>query len=136
MYGLAQIYDDAKYDLDDLLRLHGLAKVLGLEKRDIISAFELIKHNQLETLQLKAAYLRSEINALEWERARSANRLFKVNRMIYESEETLRQKRGEIAYLDRESKKLQLRIIDYNTHNLQPIVHSEPATQIVTYNKE
>ena len=51
MYGLAQIYDDAKYDLDDLLRLHGLAKVLGLEKRDIISAFELIKHNQLQNLQ-------------------------------------------------------------------------------------
>jgi hypothetical protein len=141
MYGLAQIYDDAKYDLDDLLRLHGLTKVLGVEKHDIITAFELIKHNQLQILQWKAAYLRSEINALEWERARSANRLFKVNRMIYESEETLRQKRGETAYLNREYKKLQLRIIDYNTHNLQPMAHSEHdsdsnSTQIVPYNKE
>jgi hypothetical protein len=112
-----------------------------MEKHDIISAFELIKHNQLHSMQWKAGYIRSEINALEWERARSANQLFKLNRMIYESEEALMHKRGEMAYLNRQSRKLQQRIIDYNTHNLHPIAHSEPdtnlrSTQIVPYNKE
>jgi chromosome segregation ATPase len=89
-----------------------------LEKHDIISAFELIKHNQLETLQWKAGHLRDEINMLEWERTRYTNHLFKLNKLIYETEETLAQKRGEMAYLNRECRKLRQRIIDYNTVNL------------------
>jgi hypothetical protein len=61
--------------------------------------------------------------------------------MINEYEETLAQKRGEMAYLNRQSRKLQQRIIDYNTHNLHPIAQSERdtnshSTQIVPYNKE
>jgi hypothetical protein len=36
MYGLAQICEEAKYDIHDLLRLHRIAKVRGMEKRDII----------------------------------------------------------------------------------------------------
>ena len=48
--------------------------------------------------------------------------------MINESEEILAQKRGEMAYLNRECKKLRQRIIDYNTVNLQPIIHLEPDT--------
>ena len=141
MYGLSQIYDEAKYDLHDLLRLHRIVKVLGLEKHDIISAFELIKHNQLETMQWKAGYLRSEITRLEWEKRKSRYHLFDLERMINESEETLAHKRGEMAYLNRECRKLRQRFIDYNTHNLQPITQSEPdtnshSTQIVPYNKE
>ena len=65
MHILAQTYEEAEYDLHDLLGLHRIAKLLGLKKRDIISAFELIKYNELETLQWKAGYLRSEINTLE-----------------------------------------------------------------------
>ena len=140
MHGLAQIYEEAKYDLDDLLRLHRIVKLLGLEKHDIISAFELIKHNQLHTLQSRAEYLRYEINMLEIEKTRSEHRVVRLKRMIYESEETLAQKRGEMAYLNRESRKLRQRIIDYNSHNLHPIAHSEPdsyshSNQIVPYNK-
>jgi len=74
MYGLAQIYEEAKYDVHDLLRLHRIAKVRGIEKRDIISVFDLIKYNQLETMQWTAGYLRSEINRLEWEKRSSTNR--------------------------------------------------------------
>ena len=141
MYGLSQIYDEAKYDLHDLLRLHRIVKVLGLEKHDIISAFELIKNNQLETLQWKAAYLRSAIYKLEREKRNSTNQIFELKRMIQELEETLAQKRGEMAYLNRECRKLRQRFIDYNTHNLHPITHSESntdshSTQIVPYNKE
>src|SRR5215510_14254255 len=141
MYGLSQIYDEAKYDLHDLLRLHRIVKVLGLEKHDIISAFELIKHNQLETMQWKAGYLKSEITRLEWEKRNSMYHLSNLRRMINEFEETLAQKRGEMAYLNRECRKLRQRFIDYNTHNLHPIVQSEPdtnphSTQIVPYNKE
>jgi len=36
MYGLAQIYEEAKHDLHDLLRLHRIVKDLGMEKQDII----------------------------------------------------------------------------------------------------
>ena len=141
MYGLAQICEEAKYDVHDLLRLHRIAKVRGMEKRDIISALDIIKHNQLETLQWKAGYLKSEINMLEWEKRKSMNQIFKMKWMIQEFEETLAQKRGEMAYLNRECRKLRQRFIDYNTHNLQPITHSESntdsnSTQIVPYNKE
>ena len=75
MYGLAQICEEAKYDVHDLLRLHRIAKVRGMEKDDIISVFYLIKHDQLETLQWQAGYLRSEINALEWKKRNSMNHL-------------------------------------------------------------
>jgi hypothetical protein len=133
MSRLAQIYDEAKYDLHDLLRLHRIVKALGMEKRDIISVFNLIKHNQLETMQWKAGYLRSEINTLEWKKRN-------LERTINEYEETLAQKRAEMAYLNRESIKLR-RVVDYNTNNLQPITHPEPdtnslSTRILPYNKE
>jgi len=141
MYGLAQICEEAKYDVHDLLRLHRIAKVRGMEKRDIISVFDLIKYNQLEDLQLKAENLRDEINMLEIEKTRSGHQIVRLNRMIRGSEETLAQKRGEMAYLNRECRKLRQRFIEYNTHNLQPITYSEPdtdsnSTQIVPYNKE
>jgi hypothetical protein len=48
MYRFARNYEEAKYDVDDLLRLRRIVKLLGLEKHDIISAFQLIKHNQLD----------------------------------------------------------------------------------------
>jgi hypothetical protein len=41
MYGLAQIYEEAKYDIHDLLRLHKIAKDLGMEKQDIINVLTL-----------------------------------------------------------------------------------------------
>ena len=103
-----------------------MAKVLGLEKHDITSAFELIKHNQLETMQWKAGYLRSLINALEREKRNSTNHLFNLERMINESEETLAQKRGEMAYLNRECRKLRqrttTRITCILSHNQIPIL--------------
>ncbi len=141
MYRLAEIYEKAEYDLQELLTLHRLVKILGMERHDIISAFELIKHNKLETLQSKAEDLRSAINTLEWERRKSTNKLFRLSRTINEYEESLGQKRGEMAYLNRESIKLRQRIVEYNSHNLRPIAHSEPdansdSSQIVPYNKE
>jgi chromosome segregation ATPase len=141
MCRLAQIYEEAKYDLHDLLRLHRILKVRGMEKRDIISVFDLVKRNQLETLQWKAAYLRSEINRLERKQRNSTYHLFNLERTINEYEETLTQKRAEMAYVNRESIKLRQRIVDYNSHNLRPIAHSEPdansdTTRIVPYNKE
>ena len=112
-----------------------------MEKHDITSALELIKHNQLETLQRKAEYLRFEINTLEWKKRNSTYLLSDLERTINEYEETLAQKRGEMAYLNRETRKLRQRIIDYSSHNLRPITHSEPdanshSTEIVPYNKE
>jgi hypothetical protein len=78
---------------------------------------------------------------LETEKRKYMDHIFNLKRMIRESEETLAQKRGEMAYLNRETRKLRQRIIDYNTVNLSHITHSEPDTdshssQIVPYNKE
>jgi hypothetical protein len=108
---------------------------------DRSNVLDFVKYNQLETLQSKAGYLRSEINTLEWEKRKSTNQLFELKWMIHEYEETLAQKRGEMAYLNWECRKLRQRFIDYNTHNLHPIAHPEPdtnshSTQIVPYNKE
>src|SRR5215831_18149284 len=139
MYGLAQIYEEAKYDLHDLLRLHRIVKVRGMEKQDITNVLDLVKNNQLQILQSRAEYLRYEINMLEIEKTRSEHRIVRLKRMINESEETLAQKRGEMAYLNRECRKLRQRFIDYNSHNLHPVTNSEPnshSTQIVPYNKE
>ncbi len=138
---LAQIYEEAKYDLNDILRLHRIAKVRGMEKSDIINMFDLIKHNQLETLQWKARYLRSEINTLEWKKRNSTYHLSILERMINEYEETLAQKRAEMAYVNRESIKLRHRVVEYNTNNMQPVTPAEPdthslSTRILPYNKE
>ncbi|HYA84900.1 MAG TPA: hypothetical protein VEH06_15850 [Candidatus Bathyarchaeia archaeon] len=140
MYGLAQICEEAKYDVHDLLRLYRIAKVRGMEKQDITNVLDLVKNNQLQILQSRAEYLRYEINMLEIEKMRSEHRIVRLKRMINESEETLRQKRGEMAYLNRECRKLRQGIIDYNTHNLHPITQESDtnshSTQIVPYNKE
>jgi hypothetical protein len=141
MHKLVQIYDEVKYDLYSLLRLHKIVKDLGMNEHDIRNVLELAKYNQLQNVQREAERIRSEINMLETEKTEAMTHIFRLKRMIHESEETLAQKRGEMAYLNRECRKLRQRFIDYNTHNLHPIVHSEPetnshSTQIVPYNKE
>ena len=141
MFKLAQIYDEAKYDVHDLLELYRMVKGLGMEKQDIINVLDYVKYNQLRTLQWEAQHLRDEINMLEWKKRNSRNQIFELKWMIQEFEETLAQKRGEMAYMNRQCRKLRQRFIDYNTHNLHPIAHSEPdtyshSTQIVPYDKE
>jgi hypothetical protein len=118
MYRLAQIYEEAKYD-HDLVRLHRIVKGLGMEKHDIISALDLVKNNQLETVQSNAESLRDEIKMLEIEKTRARHGIVRMKRMIYELESSLAQKR-EIALMDRESKRYD------NTGNLYPVLHSEP----------
>ena len=58
-------------------------------------------------------------------RVKSRDHIFNLMRMINEYEETLARKRGEMTYLSRQSKKLQQRLIDYDTYNLHPIARSE-----------
>ena len=118
-----------------------MVKGLGMEKQDIINMLDLVKYNQLQYLQWKVGCLRYELNMLEQEKSKYRYDIFNLKSMINEFEETLAQKRAEMAYLNRECRKLRQRFIDYNTHNLHPIAHSEPDTdshsnQIVPYNKE
>ena len=114
MYGLTQIYEEAKHDLHDLLRLHRIVKDLGMEKQDVINVLDFVKHNQLRTLQWKAAYIRYQINRLETEKTEAMNHLFKLKRMIGESEDILAQKR-DMALINQESGK------DENAGNLYPV---------------
>jgi predicted nuclease with TOPRIM domain len=103
MYGLVHIYEEGKYDLHDLLRLHKIVKDLGMEKQDIINALELVRQNQLQTLQSRVENLRYQTNVLETQKRKYMDHIFNLKRTIHEAEETLAQKRGEMAYLNRES---------------------------------
>jgi hypothetical protein len=103
MHRLAQIYEEAKYDVHDLLRLHKMAKDLGMEKQDIINVLDLVKNNQVETLQSKVDSLRDEIKMWEIEKMTSRHRVVRLKRTIYELEWSLAQKRG-IAPTNQESK--------------------------------
>ena len=42
-YKLAQIYDEARYNLSDLLKLHKWVKDLGMEENDVIKVLEFAK---------------------------------------------------------------------------------------------
>ena len=102
-YELAQIYDEARYDLRGLLRLNKIVKDLGLNERDIIKVLELAKYNELQNLQWKVEYLRNEVNMLENEKWESTNQILKLNRMIDEFQSSLAQKRGEMANMNQET---------------------------------
>jgi hypothetical protein len=83
-YKLAQIYDEARYDLPGLLRLDKIFKQLGMNEHDIRHVFELVKEHQLEQLQWKVEYLKNEINMLESEKTKATNHLLILNRTIDE----------------------------------------------------
>src|SRR5207244_12232416 len=119
---------------------HKIFKDLGMNEQDIRYVLDLVKNNRLQTLPREVERRRSEVNMLEKEKTEAMTHIFRLKRMIHESEETLAQKRKEMARLNRETRKLRQRIIDYNSHNLRP-AHSEPdanseSTQIVPYKKE
>ena len=102
-YRLAQIHDEAKYNLSNLLKLHKIVKDPGMEENDVIKVLGLAKHNELENLQWKVEYLRNEINMLENEKWKSTNQILKLNRMIDEFEGSLAKKRGEMANMIHET---------------------------------
>jgi transposase len=141
MHKLVQIYDEVKYDLYSLLRLHKIVKDLGMNEHDIRNVLELVKYNQLQNVQPEVERIRSEINMLETEKTEAMSQLFRLKRRIHESEETLEQKRAEMACLNRETRNLRQKIIDYNT-KLSLITDgpesdtNSHSTEIVPYNKE
>jgi hypothetical protein len=122
MYRLAQIYEENRYDVHGLLELHKTVKDHRMEKQDIINVLEFVKYNQFRTLQWKAAYLSYRIDKLEREKTEAMDHLLKLKRMIGEAEETLAQKRREIAQMDQEPK-------PNNTCNSGSVTpHPEPDT--------
>src|SRR5215469_2396285 len=121
-HDLAQIYDEARYDIRGLLRLHKIVKDLGMDEKEIIKVLELAKYNELQNLQWKVEYLRNEVNTLEMEKWKSTNQILKLNRMIDELEGYLAKKRGETAYMNQETEWYD------NTSNLYPLPYSEPDT--------
>jgi hypothetical protein len=103
-YELTQIYDQARYDVRGLLRLHKIFNHLGMGEKDIVKVLELAKYDELQNLQWKVEYLRNEVNMLENEKWKSTNQILKLNRMIDEFEESLAKKRGEMANMDQETR--------------------------------
>jgi hypothetical protein len=104
MFELVQIYEDAEYDLHELLKLHRIIKRLGMERHVIIKVLELAKHNQLQRLQWKVEYLRNEIFVLQDQRTKVTNDILKLNKTRDEFEERLStytpwlKNTGEMAY--------------------------------------
>jgi transposase len=92
MHRLTQIYE-AKYDVSDLLRLHKMVKDLGMEKRDIINVLDIVKNNQLETLQSKVDTLRDEIKMWEIEKTKYMHRIAGYEKAINELHSSFLQKR-------------------------------------------
>jgi hypothetical protein len=120
-YRLAQIYDEGRYDLRGLLRLHKIVQDPGLGEQEIIKVLELAKYDELQNLQWKVEYLRNEIGMLEVQKTNCTNHILKLNRIIDEFEGSLVQKRGEMAYMKQESGWYD------NTSNLYP-TYPEPDT--------
>jgi hypothetical protein len=102
-YELAQIYEEARYDLPGLLRLHKIFNHLGMGEKDIVKVLELAKCDELQNLQWKVEYLRNEINMLENEKWKSTNQILKLSRMMDEFEGSLAKKRGEMAHMNQET---------------------------------
>jgi hypothetical protein len=119
-YKLAQIYEEGRYDVRGLLRLHKIVNDLGLGEKEIIKVLELAKHNELERLQWKVEVLRNEVEMLENQKWNSSNHILKLSRMIDEFEGSLAKKRGEMANMNQETGWYD------NTDNLYPIPYSEP----------
>jgi hypothetical protein len=120
-YKLAQIYDEAKHYLPNLLGLHTILKDLGMGEKEIMKVLELAKYDELQNLQWKVEYLRNEVSMLETEKWKSTNQILKLNRMIDEFEGSLAKKRGEMTYLNQETGSYD------NTGNLYP-TYTEPGT--------
>ena len=93
-FELAQIYDEARYDLRGLFRLHKILKDLGFVEKDIIKVLELAKYDDLENLQWKVEYLRKEVNMIEVEKWKSTKHILKLNRIMDEFQPSLPQSRG------------------------------------------
>jgi hypothetical protein len=116
-YELAQLYDEARYDVRGLLRLYKIVKDLGMEENDVIKVLELAKHNELERLQWKVEYLRNEVEILENQKWNSTNHMLKLNRMIDELQSSLPQNGGRYdntnLHPDTSSYSIQLSYSDY-----------------------
>jgi hypothetical protein len=112
MFSLAQIYDEAEYDLNDLLRLHRIFKNLGMSEKEIINVLELAKNNQLQYLQWKVEYLRNDVDILEAQKTKCTNDILKLNRITVQS--SLPRKGGEMTYMEQEPRMLQAPM-NYNT---------------------
>src|SRR5215467_9300689 len=88
-FELAQIYDQARYDLGGLLRLHRIITRLGMGEHDIKKVFELAKYNQLELLQWKVQYLANEVNMLEFQKAKATSDILKLNSAMNQLQSSL-----------------------------------------------
>jgi prefoldin subunit 5 len=82
-------------------------------EQQIINVLDLANHNQIEYLQGKVEYLRTEINNLKLKKTECTNYVLTLNRRVddlteivnmYES--SLSEKREEIAFLNQQQKRL------------------------------
>jgi hypothetical protein len=113
MYKLNVLYEEAKDTLPSVLKLHRVVEEQGMGEQEIINVLKLANNNELPYLQDKVEYLKNEINNLELEKVKCTNHVPTLSKRIDEFRETvnvyessLSEKREEIAFLNREQKRL------------------------------
>jgi hypothetical protein len=67
MHKLVRIYEETKYDLHTLLRLHKIVNEQGMGEREIINVLKLANNNEVQLLQERVDYLRNQLRNLEIE---------------------------------------------------------------------
>jgi hypothetical protein len=149
MYDFLQAYDQIKhsgrYSISSFLRLHRIIEDLGMGEQQLINVLNLANHNQLEHLQWKVEYLRSEAKMLIDEKTKCTNDLAILNdrrdqymKEEYMHEGYLAQLREDISYLENRSglPKLENRIsgLPYNAEMYLGSAHAvtEPQSTLKT----
>jgi hypothetical protein len=126
MYQLAQIYQDAKYDLHSLLRLHKIVKDLGMGEQEIIRVLELANHNQLQILQDKVEFLSNEVKMLEEEKANCTKHLLLLNKRRNEYMESMYTYESSLVQKREKGTRILPRSIYHDRDDLYSLTYSEP----------
>jgi hypothetical protein len=115
MHKLVEVFDQVKYSLRSYLELHKIVIAQGMGEQEIINVLKLANNNEVLFLQEKVEYLRTEINNLELKKTECTIHVLTLNRRVDKPcanrncqpvESSLNEKREEIAFLNREQKRL------------------------------
>ena len=138
MHKLVEVYDQVKYSLRSYLELHKIVSAQGMGEQEIVNVLKLANNNEVSFLQEKVEYLRTEINKLELKKTECTNHVLTLNRgvgdlieIVNMYEPSLNEKREEIAFLNREQKRLDNVVNnngDKNDNNVEVIYASVIGT--------
>jgi transposase len=126
MYKLAQVYEEAKYDLHSLLKLHKIVNDLGMGEPELIKVLELANHNQLQILQDKVEFLSNEVKKLEEEKANCTKHLLLLNKRRDEYMESMYTYESSLVQKREKGTRMLPRPINHGIDDSYSLTYSEP----------